>query len=86
MIGFVFSDVEPLGEIVHAHIGVDFGEPLVLTFLELGEIFFARFVEGVEVVVEIVAFDGFARGLVEIHGDVPFLFDFAGPGVPLHAT
>ena len=86
VIGFVFGDVEPFSEIVHAHIGVHDGEPFVVPLFELGEIFFARFVKDVEVVVEIVAFDGFARGLVEIHGDVPFLFDFVGPGIPLRAA
>jgi len=62
VIGFVFGDVKPFGEIVHAHIRVHDGEPFVVALFELGEIFFARFVKDVEVVVEIVAFEALRAG------------------------
>jgi len=74
VIGFVFGDVEHLAKLFMPISVSTTVEPFVIAFFEFGEIFFARFVEDVEVVIEIVTFDGFARGLVEIHGYVPISF------------
>jgi hypothetical protein len=86
VVGFVFGNVEPFAVIIGAEFGVDGGEPLVIAFAECGEIFFAGLAENIQVVVETVALDGFAGGLVKIHGNVPFLFDVGRPAVPLHAV
>lgn len=86
VVGFMFGHVEPFGVVVHAHLGVEGGKPIVVTLFEFSEILFARFVQGVEVVVETIAFDGFARGFVEAHRNIPFLFYVIGPTFPFHAA
>src|SRR5689334_11089504 len=81
VVGFVLGDVEPLRIVVGAPtaLRVHQGQPLVVTLPKLGERPVARFVEDVQVMVEILALDGLARRLAEVHGDVPLLLDVVGP-------
>jgi hypothetical protein len=78
VVGFVLADVEPLAEVVGGAPGpglVDGEEPGVVALFEFGEGFGADFGEVVEVELELVALDGGAAGVAEIHGGVPTLLD-----------
>jgi hypothetical protein len=74
VVGFVFGNVEPFPVVVHTGLGVNDGEPFVVAFLEFGKRFFAGIVQGVQVVVEGVAFDRLARWFAQIHRDIPLYF------------
>src|SRR5947209_4851482 len=88
MVGFMFSDMKPFAVVVGgspAPVFVNGHEPLVVALAKFGESVLAGFLEQVQIVIEIVAFDGFARGFAEAAGHVPLLFDAVGPTVPLKA-
>ena len=88
MVGFVLADVEPFAHVIGGSPGpggVDGGEPGVVALFELGEGFFADLLEVVEVEGELVALDGGAAGVAEVHGGVPFFGDVGGPTAPLDA-
>jgi len=63
VVGLVFGYVKPLGVVVPAKIFVESCEPFVVTLAEFGKILLAGFVKDIQVVVETVALDGFARGV-----------------------
>ena len=76
VVGDVLADVEPEAVVVDgatAPAGLLEGgeEPGVVTLGELGEGFLASFEEGVLVEGDVVAFDGGAAGVAEVHGGSP---------------
>ena len=88
VVGLVFGDMKPFAVIVGgspAPVFVHGHEPLVIALAKFGESFLAGFPYQVQIVIEIVAFDGFARGFAEAAGHVPLLFDAVRPTVPLEA-
>lgn len=75
VIGFVLADVEPFAVVVGGSPApglVDREEPSVVAFAKFRQSFFAGLAENIQIVVEIVAFDGFAGGFAEFHGDAKF--------------
>jgi len=78
----MFGDVEPFGEVVGARVGVHRGQPLVLLFLQFRESGFTRSLQQIQIIVEVVPFDGLARRLAEVHRDIPFLFHVVGHFLP----
>jgi len=85
VVGDVLADVEPLAVVVGRSPGpgfVDGHEPGVVSLAKLGEGLFSGFVESVGVEGEVVAFDGLAASVAEVHGGVPFGGDVGGPLAP----
>lgn len=88
VVRLMFADVEPFAEIICRTPEprlVDRLEPSVVAPLELGERFLADLAESVQVEVEVVALDGRAAGVAEVHGRIPLVLDLCGPTAPFHA-
>ena len=85
----VLAHVKPFAEVVSGAPGptlIGRNEPRVVLLAEFCESLFADLMKNVDVVIAIVAFDGGATCIAEVHGRFPFLLDIFGPGIPLHTV
>lgn len=76
MVRFVLANMEPFPTDIYLLAAIELlciggWEPLVISFAEFGEGVFTGLVEDVEIVVEVVALDGFATAIAKVHRRVP---------------
>src|ERR1700678_4034826 len=81
--------VEPLAEIIRWSPGPGFvysQQPGVISLDEFGKCLGANLVKNADVVIAVVALDGFAASVAEVHCRVPFLLHGVWPTVPFHSV
>src|SRR6201996_2571542 len=84
---FMLADVEPFPIDVYFPFAkllrFTTKQPRVIALFEFGQRVLACFVQNIEVVIEIVAFDRLTPSVAEVHGRVPLFLDIVGPAIPI---